>query len=142
MIKCSKEDIADKLGKKIESVPAVHIANPKTLDFQVARTTLLPGLLKTIACSRNMPLPLKIFEVSDIVLNDKSSEVGARNERHLAVVCYNKQSGFEIVHGVLDRIMQVLEVPWKTGYELKHIEGKLITTGAIFLFKQKCKQDI
>lgn len=71
-----------------------------------------------------MPLPLKIFEVSDVVLNDKNADVGARNERHLSVVCYNKTSGFEIVHGVLDRLMQVLEVPWKTGYELKHTEGK------------------
>jgi hypothetical protein len=70
-----------------------------------------------------MPLPLKIFEVSDVVLNDKTAEVGARNERRLCVVAYNKQSGFEIAHGVLDRMMQVLNVPWKTGYSLKHIEG-------------------
>jgi len=115
--------VSTKLGKTIESVPAVHISNPKTLDFQVARTSLLPGLLKTLASSRNMPLPLKIFEVSDVVLNDKTAEVGARNERRLCVVAYNKQSGFEIAHGVLDRMMQVLNVPWKTGYSLKHIEG-------------------
>ena len=55
----------------------MHISNPKTCDFQVVRTTLLPGLLKTIASSRNMPLPLKIFEVSDVVLSDKES--GTRN---------------------------------------------------------------
>ena len=128
-------------------MPAVHISNPKTLDFQVnrhledkiiksnlnlclfekvARTSLLPGLLKTIASSRNMPLPLKIFEVSDVVLNDKQAEVGARNERRLCVVSYNKLSGFEIAHGVLDRIMQVLNVPWKTGYSLKHIDGNVL----------------
>jgi phenylalanyl-tRNA synthetase beta chain len=73
-----------------------------------------------------MPLPLKIFEVSDVVLNDKTAEVGARNERRLCVVSYNKTSGFEIPHGVLDRMMQVLNVPWKTGYTLKHIDGNLI----------------
>ena len=153
---CSKEDIADRLGKKIESIPAVHISNPKTCDFQVVRTTLLPGLLKTIASSRNMPLPLKIFEVSDVVLSDKESgtrnssldscvllswlvishsfivEVGARNERRLAVVFYNKLAGFEIVHGVLDRIMQVLNVQWKTGYHLEHTDGKLDRTNWLF----------
>jgi len=126
---CSKEDVSTKLGKTIESVPAVHISNPKTLDFQVARTSLLPGLLKTLASSRNMPLPLKIFEVSDVVLNDKTAEVGARNERRLCVVAYNKQSGFEIAHGVLDRMMQVLNVPWKTGYSLKHIEDPTYMPG-------------
>uniref|UniRef100_A0A3Q2EDM5 Phenylalanine--tRNA ligase beta subunit n=1 Tax=Cyprinodon variegatus TaxID=28743 RepID=A0A3Q2EDM5_CYPVA len=32
---CSQEDIAEKLGKKISDVKAVHISNPKTADFQV-----------------------------------------------------------------------------------------------------------
>lgn len=49
---------------------AVKIANPKTLDFQVARTSLIPGILKTIASNKKMPLPLKLFEISDIVLKD------------------------------------------------------------------------
>ena len=39
-------------------------------SVQVARTTLLPGLLKTIAANKNMPLPMKMFEVSDVVLKD------------------------------------------------------------------------
>ncbi len=37
---------------------------------QVARTTLLPGLLKTVTANKKMPLPMKIFEISDIVLKD------------------------------------------------------------------------
>lgn len=75
VFKCSREDVAEKLGKKIENLPVVQISNPKTLDFQVVRTTLLPGLLKTIASSRNMPLPLKIFEVSDVVLKDADAGI-------------------------------------------------------------------
>ncbi|KAK9873590.1 hypothetical protein WA026_023147 [Henosepilachna vigintioctopunctata] len=106
---CSKEDISTKLG--FENVSAVHISNPKTLEFQVCRTTLLPGILKTIAANKKMPLPLKIFEVSDVVLKDENTEVGARNERRLCAVNCNKNAGFEIVHGLLDRIMMVLEVP-------------------------------
>ena len=40
---CSRDDVADKMRKKIEQIPAVHIANPKTLEFQVhvARTAEL-----------------------------------------------------------------------------------------------------
>lgn len=41
--------------------------------LQVARTTLLPGLLKTIASNRKMPLPLKLFEISDIVVKDPNT---------------------------------------------------------------------
>lgn len=121
---CSRDDVADKMRKKIEQIPAVHIANPKTLEFQVARTALLPGLLKTVQANRKMPLPLKLFEISDVVLKDLGTEVGARNERHLSAIFYNKSPGFEIIHGLLDRIMQLLEVPVSTdqssrGYYLR-----------------------
>lgn len=39
----------------------------------MARTTLLPGLLKTIAANRKMPLPLKLFEISDVVVKDPNT---------------------------------------------------------------------
>lgn len=126
---CSREDVSQKLGKKLETIPACIIANPKTLDFQVVRTTLLSGLLRTISESKHMPLPLKIFEISDVVLKDPSTDTGARNERRLAVVFYNKQAGFEIVHGVVDRLMQLLESTWKTDYYLERIEDNTYMPG-------------
>uniref|UniRef100_A0A9L0R4T1 Phenylalanine--tRNA ligase beta subunit n=1 Tax=Equus caballus TaxID=9796 RepID=A0A9L0R4T1_HORSE len=98
----------------------------------VARTTLLPGLLKTIAANRKMPLPLKLFEISDIVVKDSSRDVGARNYRHLCAVYYNKNPGFEIIHGLLDRIMQLLDVPpgeKKGGYVIKASEGPAFFPG-------------
>jgi len=72
-----------------------------------------------------MPLPLKLFEVQDVVLTDATAEVGARNERRIGAVNCNKSAGFEIVHGLLDRVMQLLEVPWKgdNGYSLQKAEG-------------------
>ncbi len=86
--------------------------------IQVVRTTLLPGLLKTVHANRNMPLPLKLFEISDVVLKDPSRDVGARNERRLAAVLFSsKSSGFEAVHGLLDRVMAVLEVPRRAASE-------------------------
>uniref|UniRef100_A0A182R8A1 Phenylalanine--tRNA ligase beta subunit n=1 Tax=Anopheles funestus TaxID=62324 RepID=A0A182R8A1_ANOFN len=118
---CSRDDIATKMNASIDQIPAVHIANPKTLEFQVVRTTLIPGLLKTLAANRKMPLPLKLFEVSDVVLADSKTEVGAKNERRVCAVNCNKTAGFEVVHGLLDRVMQLLEVPWDkaTGYYLQ-----------------------
>ncbi|XP_029415849.1 phenylalanine--tRNA ligase beta subunit isoform X2 [Nannospalax galili] len=128
---CSQEDIADKLGLDISATNAVHINNPKTAEFQVARTTLLPGLLKTIAANRKMPLPLKLFEISDIVVKDSSKDVGAKNCRHLCAVYYNKSPGFEIIHGLLDRIMQLLDVPpgEKRGYMIQASAGPAFFPG-------------
>lgn len=108
---CSREDVSDKLRKPAALSEAVVVANPKTVEFQVARTCLLPGILKTIHANKKMPLPLKLFEISDVILKDNSTDVGARNERRLCAVYYSKASGFEIIHGLLDRVMQLLEVP-------------------------------
>lgn len=135
---CSREDVADKLGYKIENVPAVHISNPKTLEFQVARTSLLPGLLKTIAANKKMPLPHKLFEVSDVVLRDNTAEVGARNNRRLCAVYANKSAGFEIIHGLVDRVLLLLEIPWSTdkdenGYYLRAADDPTF-------FPQRCAE--
>ncbi|KAI4799288.1 hypothetical protein KUCAC02_017024 [Chaenocephalus aceratus] len=128
---CSTEDISDKLGKKISETRAVHIANPKTAEFQVARTTLLPGLLKTLAANRKMPLPLKLFEISDVVLKDDTKDVGARNSRRFCAVYYNKSPGFEVIHGLLDRTMQLLEVKSERGdgYHIQAAEDSTFFPG-------------
>uniref|UniRef100_A0A8D0DCG6 Phenylalanine--tRNA ligase beta subunit n=1 Tax=Sander lucioperca TaxID=283035 RepID=A0A8D0DCG6_SANLU len=128
---CSEEDVADKLGKKISETRAVHISNPKTAEFQVARTTLLPGLLKTIASNRKMPLPLKLFEISDVVLKDETKDVGARNSRRFCAVYYNKSPGFEVIHGLLDRTMELLEVKSARvdGYHIQAAEDSTFFPG-------------
>ena len=56
---CSKEDVSVKIRKPLTT--AVQISNPKALEFQVARTTLLPGLLKTIVANKHYPLPIKVI---------------------------------------------------------------------------------
>ncbi|XP_013196441.2 phenylalanine--tRNA ligase beta subunit [Amyelois transitella] len=121
---CSREDVSTKLGVKIEDVPATHISNPKTLEFQVVRTTLLPGLLKTLAANKKMPLPLKLFEVSDVVLADPEAETGARNCRRLCAVHCGRSAGFQFVHGLLDRAMLLLRQPWRPGggYHLRQAQ--------------------
>ncbi|KAJ7379693.1 hypothetical protein OS493_014097 [Desmophyllum pertusum] len=132
---CSRDDVSEKLKKPLSSSKAVHIANPKTLEFQVARTTLIPGLLKTVSCNKKMPLPMKLFEISDVVHSDEQKDVGARNHRHFCAVNYNKTPGFEVIHGLLDRTMQLLEVPYtedKTslhGYYLKAHEDETYFPG-------------
>jgi phenylalanyl-tRNA synthetase beta chain len=128
---CSHEENFAWLNHKDDGTQAVKIANPKSLEFQVVRTTLLPGLLKTIRENRSHALPIKIFETSDVVFKDPRKERQARNERHAAAVWCNKTAGFEIVHGVLDRAMKMLEIPRipstdteaATGYYLKETNG-------------------
>jgi phenylalanyl-tRNA synthetase beta chain len=131
-VQCSYEENFAWLNRPDDG-RAVRIANPKTAEFQVVRTTLLPGLLKTIRENRSHPLPVRVFETSDVVFKDKAAERQARNERHAAAVWCNKSAGFEVVHGMLDRIMQVLEVPRigasdkhaTTGYYIQETTGRI-----------------
>ena len=55
---------------------------------------------------------MKIFEVSDITIQDFSAERQARNNRRLCAVYMDRKAGFEVVHGLLDRLMQILGVPF------------------------------
>jgi phenylalanyl-tRNA synthetase beta chain len=103
---------------------AVTLANPKTIEYQVVRTSLLPGILKTISSNKHLPLPLKVFEVSDIVLRDETQSRRARNQRNVCALYSNKTSGFEHIHGLLDRIMMMLNVPrGEKGYSIKESEN-------------------
>ncbi|KAF3405305.1 Phenylalanine-tRNA ligase beta subunit [Talaromyces pinophilus] len=117
LILCSHDENFAWLNRKDDGNTAVKLANPKTLEFQVVRTSLLPGLLKTLKENRNHSVPMKIFEVSDVAFKDLSLERKSRNERHFAAAWYGKTSGFEVVHGLLDRVMAMLKSAFITGEE-------------------------
>lgn len=53
-------------------------------------------------------------------------DVGARNSRRFCAVYYNKSPGFEVIHGLLDRTMQLLEVKpaHGDGYHIQAADGK------------------
>ncbi|CDS37653.1 phenylalanyl tRNA synthetase beta chain [Echinococcus multilocularis] len=135
---CSRADISTNLQKRLEDQPAVHISNPKTLDFQVVRTTLLPGLLSTLSNNRSLPLPLKLFEVQDVVLKDPSKDVGCRNNRRVCAVYCNKTSGFEVVHGLLDRLMHVLEVAYEENAKADGLAYRLKEVDDPTYFRGRC----
>jgi phenylalanyl-tRNA synthetase beta chain len=125
------------MSRKDDGTTAVKLANPKALEYQVVRTSLLPGLLKTIRENRAHALPMRIFETSDVVVKDSTQERQARNIRKLGAVWCNKTAGFEVVHGLLDRVMAMLEIPRlpagdvksEHGYYIKEVDGMTLPIG-------------
>ena len=108
---------------KPEDDQCVVIANPATVDYQVARTTLLVSLMKCLSKNKGAPQPIKMFEVSDVIVKNASIDVGAENLRMLgALYASNSTSGFEHIHGLLDRAMITLDIPFAKGYYLKENE--------------------
>jgi phenylalanyl-tRNA synthetase beta chain len=96
---------------------AVSLSNPANVEYQVVRTTLLPGLLKTLQHNKSASFSngFKIFEISDVVEVDlehvvAETVVGAKNRRKVCAVYAGPTSGFEVIHGLVDRIMTLTEV--------------------------------
>ncbi|KAK9236546.1 hypothetical protein V1525DRAFT_406642 [Lipomyces kononenkoae] len=112
LILCSHDENFKYLRRVDDNQTAIKLANPKTLEYQIVRTSLLPGVLKTIRENRKHSLPIKVFEVSDVAFKNEGLERKSYNERHWTAVYVGKTSGFEVVHGLLDRIMQMLRVQW------------------------------
>ncbi|GBG30990.1 Phenylalanine--tRNA ligase beta subunit [Hondaea fermentalgiana] len=113
---CSLDENFKYLNREDPGNLAVTLANPKTIEFQCVRTSLLPGVVKTLGENMSLKISegIRLFEVSDVVLRDPRTpgekDIGCRNERHLAALHAGLASSFETIHGLVDRIMQVLSV--------------------------------
>ncbi|CCH62282.1 hypothetical protein TBLA_0G03460 [Henningerozyma blattae CBS 6284] len=109
---CSHDENFKFLRVEDDNTNAVKLANPKTLEYQVVRTTLLPGILKTVKENRKHTLPIKVFETGDVVFKNEKLERKAYNERHWAAIYAGKTSGFEIIQGLLAKVMQTFRTQW------------------------------
>ncbi|KAK3137032.1 hypothetical protein QOZ80_5BG0446750 [Eleusine coracana subsp. coracana] len=105
---CSQEENFEMLNRTDDKSKAVIIANPRTSEFEVVRTSLMSCLLKTLKHNIDHPRPIKIFEVGDVVTLNLSNEVGASNNRRLAALYCNRVSGFEEIMGLVDSIVKVV----------------------------------
>lgn len=130
LILCSHDENFAWLNRKDDGNTAIRLANPKTAEYQIVRTSLLPGILKTIRENKKHSLPIRVFESSDVAFKDPTHETKSKNERHFAAAICGKSSGFEIVHGLLDRLMSMLStgvtetgaIEKKEGYWIEELD--------------------
>lgn len=113
---CSHDENFKYLRMEDDNTKAVKLANPKTLEYQVVRTTLLPGILKTVKENRKHSLPIKVFEAGDVVFKKDALERKAYNERHWGAVYVGKTASFEIIQGLLGKMMQTFRTQWLSDY--------------------------
>lgn len=94
---------------------AVRIGNPKTLEFEECRTSLLPGLLKTLRENRKCAVPIRLFEVGDVVLKDATKDVLCANRRRACAIACGTVAGFEVLQGVLEACLRSLGAVRQSG---------------------------
>ena len=121
----SHKDMFTNLLKEKEDEDTVQLLYSKTKEFEYFRSSLIPGILKSIEANKVNQLPYKIFELSDVVLIDKENEVGASNRRKLCFAYSNTVSGFEIIQGTVDKLMSKIDLSFnneknvKSSYSIK-----------------------
>eukprot|EP01132_Coremiostelium_polycephalum_P002918 gene2918-3636_t len=137
---CQNKDNFEFLNRQDDN-SSVKIGNYLHIDFSEIRTNLISTLMKSVVTNKSAPLPLKLFEISDVSVkgstgnkdlsdpNSNNSDVGSYNKRMLGAIYCNVSSKLEIMHGLLDRIMLVLNIPSRltkeNGYYLQVSEDKL-----------------
>lgn len=100
--------LAARPNELCSSAPAVSLLHPKTKEFEICRTSVLPGLLKTMAKNKQQPPPIRVFECGDVVIQEPTREVGSRNVRRIGALHTALTSQFSLMHGCLDQIMYSL----------------------------------
>ena len=101
----SEKDLYTNMLKKPDDKSA-KIFYSSCKEFEYMRSSLIPGILKSVEANKANQLPYKIFEVSDVVITDKENEVGAANRRELCFAYTNNVSSMEIVQGMVDLLMK------------------------------------
>ncbi len=92
--------------------PAAALSNPANVEYEVVRTTLIPGALKTLSFNKSLSHRdgIRLFEINDVVLMDDQDPIGARNARRLVALSAAHSSDFEVIHGLADRVMTCVQI--------------------------------
>jgi phenylalanyl-tRNA synthetase beta chain len=126
----SKKDMFNSLLEENEDEKTAKISYSKTKEFEYVRSSLIPGILKSIEANKAQQLPYKIFELADCVEINDDNEVGAMNKRKLCFAYSNNTSGLEIIQGMVDKLMKKIDLNFndknvKTTYCIKPSNNKI-----------------
>lgn len=74
--------MGEKLRVDLAKESFARVGNPKTIDCEAVRNTLLPGILKTLGANKHVALPIRLFEVreEDLSLRDSSARYASWRE--------------------------------------------------------------
>lgn len=92
----------------IEDMDMIMVSNPKMDKYTGLRRWLTPGLLEALFMNYEKRPGIRIFEVGDVAIPDKSTDTGARTERRLGILITREKTtltdGIAIINAVLNRL--------------------------------------
>jgi phenylalanyl-tRNA synthetase beta chain len=83
-----------------------YVLHPISEEQTMIRTTILPNLMEILSMNQHRELPQKIFEVGDVVINN-------RNGLHIAGASIHAQANFTEVRELVDAFMRERVIPYE-----------------------------
>lgn len=108
----------------------VKIANPTSSEYNIARTSLLPSLMKNLTDNKHESFPQRIFEVSDIVSVNMKTECRSERHLHVAGVSSHSTANFTEIKSMVEALLANLGFSrWKIRptSNSSFIEGRVAT---------------
>lgn len=84
-------------------VPLMH---PLTVEHTILRIDLLSKLLEVLAVNKHCELPIKVFEVGDVV-------VGGKNRLNLCACIMNSKATFSEIRSIVQAVMREFGFDWR-----------------------------
>ncbi|MFX1562910.1 MAG: phenylalanine--tRNA ligase subunit beta, partial [Promethearchaeota archaeon] len=115
----------DKMNQSPSKI--VELANPKSMEYHVARNSLLPGLLSFLAENTAEEFPQRIFEIGDVVLVDPKAETCTRTVTHLAAATVDSRIDLTTLKAELFTLLQNLglKLEVKPATDTSFIQGRV-----------------
>ncbi|RUM34147.1 MAG: phenylalanine--tRNA ligase subunit beta [Archaeoglobus sp.] len=82
--------------------PVMH---PLNEEHRILRTNILPKLLEVLSANVHYPLPQRIFEVGDVVIN-------MENKLNLSACSTHARANFSEVRSLVQAVMRELDLSW------------------------------
>ncbi|MCL2823775.1 MAG: hypothetical protein FWD57_07275, partial [Polyangiaceae bacterium] len=99
----------------------VRVANPKLKALTVVRGHLMTGVMQALHENRRRPMPLRLFELDNVVKLDDTAPTRTRDERRVCFVEMGRDAGYAGARSYLDSLLRELgfeavfsaaELPW------------------------------
>lgn len=92
----------------------VKIANPASSEYNIARISLLPSLMKNLMDNKHESFPQRIFEVSDVINVDVKTECRSERNLHVAGVSSHSSANFTEIKSAVEALLANLGLSrWK-----------------------------
>ncbi len=104
----------------------VEIQNPKTIDYTIARTSLISSALRVFSQNQPNEMPHKIFEIGLAAKIDRHTETAAQNVSKLMAGISHASAGYSEIKAVLEAFLRNigLKAEFSESKDTVFIEGR------------------